>query len=176
MNEEGAGDRPNILLVVADCMTNDVLTVPRYRRKVRFPDWFSDRGLVCTRMITSSTTTTPSFGSILSGLFPAQHGIRLLYGHRLRPGVPTLPVHLKDIGYRTVAEVSGPLFHPAGLERGFDVYEYRGREHLVTGDLMLEKRDRIIKLLEDDDSPTLPAGRYEIPAFLDTGDGKDEVN
>ena len=149
----GEGRKPHVLFIVCDCMTNDVLTVPRYRKRVRFPRWFSDRSLVCTRMITSSTTTTPSFGSMLSGLFPAQHGIRLLYGHRLRRGVKTLPMLLKEQGYQTVAEVSGPLFTSAGLEKGFDVFDYRSREHLVSGDLMLEKRDRIVKLLSDDDRP-----------------------
>ena len=64
-----------------------------------------------------------------------------------------MPMLLKEQGYRTFGEVSGPLFVDTGLSKGFDVYDYRDREHLVTGDLMLDKRDRIVRLLTDGDGP-----------------------
>lgn len=145
-DDTDGGQRPSILFVVCDCMSADVLTVPRYRRGVTFPDWFS---VECTRMITGSTTTTPSFSTMLSGLYPPMHGVRLHHGHRLRPSVQTLPVILKEHGYRTVAEVSGPLFVDVGLDRGFDAYDYRDRTNFVSGDLMLEKRDNLVKLLRE---------------------------
>ena len=148
------GRRPSILFVVCDCMSADVLTVPRYRRGVSFPDWFSEGGLECSRMITASTTTTPSFSTMLTGLYPPQHGVRLHHGHRLRPSVRTLPMVLKEHGYRTVAEVSGPLFVNVGLGRGFDSYDYRDRTHFVTGDLMLEKRDRLVRSFNEEDGPS----------------------
>ncbi len=148
------GRRPNILLIVCDCMSNDVLTVPRYRKQVAFPDWFSRGSLTCTRMITASTTTTPSFSTMLSGLYPPIHGVRLHHGHRLRPWVRTLPSVLKEHGYRTVAHISGPLFVEVGLDQGFDEYEYRDRTHLVTGERMLDVRDRTVRLLSEEDGPS----------------------
>jgi len=135
-------------------MSNDVLTVPRYRKHVAFPDWFSHRSLTCTRMITASTTTAPSFSTMLSSLYPPIHGVRLHHGQRLRRWVRTLPSVLKEHGYRTVAHVSGPLFVEVGLDQGFDVYEYRDRTHLVTGERMLDVRDRTVRLLSDEDGPS----------------------
>ena len=61
-------------------------------------------------MITAATTTTPSVATLLTGRYPAEHGIRSLLGYKLQPEVKTLPEILREHGYHTVAEVTGPLF------------------------------------------------------------------
>jgi arylsulfatase A-like enzyme/cytochrome c-type biogenesis protein CcmH/NrfG len=70
--------------------------------------------------------TLPSHASILSGLYPQEHGVRDNSGFRFPPGPPTLAGLLKDAGYRTGAFVSAfPLGSRFGLDRGFEVYDDR---------------------------------------------------
>ena len=68
--------------------------------------------------------TLPSHASILTGLYPHQHGIRDNAGFRLDPALPTLATLLGEHGYRTAAFVSAfPLDRRFGLDTGFDHYD-----------------------------------------------------
>jgi arylsulfatase A-like enzyme len=77
--------------------------------------------------ISSAAVTPVAHASILTGLYPYGHGLRVLSadgGFRLEPEIPSLAGVLQDAGYRTGAvhssfTVSGYF----GFERGFDVFE-----------------------------------------------------
>jgi arylsulfatase A-like enzyme/Flp pilus assembly protein TadD len=68
--------------------------------------------------------TFPSHASILTGLLPADHGVRDNIGFTLGPKVPTLQEALKSNGYATAAAVSSfVLRRETGMNRGFDHYD-----------------------------------------------------
>jgi arylsulfatase A-like enzyme/Flp pilus assembly protein TadD len=70
--------------------------------------------------------TRPSHVSLLTGLYPAEHGIRDNVSPPLRPGVPLLAEILQRRGFRTGAFVSSiVLSKQSGLGRGFDTYSDR---------------------------------------------------
>ncbi|MBK5257153.1 MAG: sulfatase-like hydrolase/transferase [Vicinamibacteria bacterium] len=67
--------------------------------------------------------TRPSHVSLLSGLYPAEHGIRDNVSPTLREDVPTLAEWLKSDGFATAAFVSSVvLSKQSGLARGFDTF------------------------------------------------------
>jgi arylsulfatase A-like enzyme len=122
-----AGDagRPNLLLITLDTTRADYLssygfalpTTPHLDRLaekgVRFSDAFSQIPL-----------TGPSHATIMTGLYPHQHGA-IRNGVPLLEGIPTLAEALAARGYRTAAFVSGWTLRGnlSGLDRGFDTYD-----------------------------------------------------
>jgi arylsulfatase A-like enzyme/Tfp pilus assembly protein PilF len=81
------------------------------------------RGLRFTRAYATAPQTLPSHVSMLTGLYPAGHGVRE-NGRRLGRGVETVAQRLERAGYATAAFVSGfPLTREFGLERGFETYD-----------------------------------------------------
>ncbi|MFN8521713.1 MAG: sulfatase-like hydrolase/transferase [Chloroflexota bacterium] len=125
--------RRNVLFLMVDCMRSDVI----YDR-ARYPfmpvlDGVLARGSSFANTITAATTTTPSVATMLTGRYPAEHGVRSLLGYKLQDGVRTFPQILQEHGYHTVAEMTGPLFPLTGLDRGFSTYRRRERsEYLDT--------------------------------------------
>jgi arylsulfatase A-like enzyme len=77
--------------------------------------------------ISAAAVTPVSHASILTGLYPFTHGLRVLSaegGYRLPSTVPTLATVLKERGYRTAAIHSAfPVSAYFGFERGFDLFE-----------------------------------------------------
>jgi arylsulfatase A-like enzyme/Flp pilus assembly protein TadD len=69
--------------------------------------------------------TLPSHASLLTGLLPADHGVRDNAGYRLgAKQVPYLPRMLKDLGFATGAAISSYVLRgTTGLATGFDFYE-----------------------------------------------------
>jgi arylsulfatase A-like enzyme len=81
-------------------------------------------GVVFLSAHAHAVVTLASHCSILTGLYPYQHGVRDNAGFILRGDIPTLGSILKGAGYSTAAFVSAfPLDRRFGLSRGFDVYD-----------------------------------------------------
>jgi arylsulfatase A-like enzyme len=110
--------RPNVLLLAIDSLRADVV----FRDDVPTPniDRHAARGAAFTQCISTCTSTTPSFSSILTGCYPPKHGMRGLRGYRLNPSVTTMPECFAAAGYATHAEVAGPLLPQTGVLRGFE--------------------------------------------------------
>ena len=72
----------------------------------------------------SSSWTAPSVATLLTGLLPAQTGVRGPYKvGNLVPSVTTLAEALRERGWGTVAMTAGGWLHRTrGYEQGFDVY------------------------------------------------------
>lgn len=88
-------------------------------------DELASKGVVCERAYAPVPLTLPSHASLLTGLYPPEHGLRVNSGlNRLGPDVPVLPERLRSRGYRTGAFVgSFVLNRKFGLDRGFEVYD-----------------------------------------------------
>lgn len=117
--------RPNILFLLIDCLRADALHGTRRGARTPTLDRLVRAGIACTQAIASASSTTPCVASLLTGTYSFVHGIRSIFGLKLASAVPSLVEVLRDNGYHTYAEVSGPLFPETGLSRGFESYHCR---------------------------------------------------
>ena len=109
---------PSVLVIVVDCLRADARLGPEARRLVAESASFSAAYTVCP-------TTSPAFTSMLTGRYPAAHGVRALRGAALPEEVPSVAEELARGGYRTWCSVTGPLLDSIGLFRGFQEADYR---------------------------------------------------
>jgi arylsulfatase A-like enzyme len=117
--------RKNIVCVLVDQLRKDYSD-----SWLKGVNLLAQRGLVFDQMRSVSPWTYPSVISMLSGLYPQQHGA---VGH-LSKGilatfsrkVPLLQKILKSFGYHTVAFVANPFLHTWNpFHKGFDSYDIR---------------------------------------------------
>ena len=126
-----AAKPPSILLVTLDTTRAD--SIGPDAPKVSTPSFnrIAARGLRFRSAYAAVPETLPSHTSLLTGLYPAGHGIHQ-NGRTLSSAFPTIAEKLHAAGYRTAAFVSAfVLARQFGLSRGFDVYDDRmphGRE------------------------------------------------
>jgi choline-sulfatase len=119
----GTTARPSILLVTLDTTRADAIgpdavgiTTPAFNA-------LAARGRRFRQAYAPVPETLPSHVSMLTGLYPAGHGIHE-NGRYLGPNQPVLAERLQHAGYRTAAFVSSfILARRFGLARGFDVYD-----------------------------------------------------
>jgi arylsulfatase A-like enzyme len=114
----------NLVILSIDTLRPDHLGVYGYPRETSPNlDRFADRGVVFDQAITVHVATAPAHGTILTGRYPASHGIRR-NGMHLAPDVPTLAETFAARGSATGGFVSGwTLERHTGLDRGFDTYD-----------------------------------------------------
>lgn len=126
----GKADPPrmNVLLVTLDTVRADFLGA--YGHPGGITPNFDAVAKAGTRFdlaISAASVTPVSHASILTGLYPFEHGLRVLSaegGYRLPTDKPTLATVLKERGYRTAAIHSAfPVSAHFGLERGFDLFQ-----------------------------------------------------
>ncbi len=145
---------PNILLVVTDCARSDCWLGTGRRAKTPNLDRLAAAGVSFPTTITEKSCTTPSFATLLTGLYSPRHGVHLVWGYRLPEQVPILTDVLSRRGYHAYAEVSGPLLPEMGLDRGFEQYTYRAPcdgLHTAWGDGFVER---------------IRSGHYRSPWFI----------
>ena len=113
----------NIILLIVDALRPDHLSINGYGRQtspnidklaregIRFPNAYS----VLPR-------SDPAIASILAGLYPHNHGIRLITNKRMLDNVSTMTEILKSHGYSTAFIRSGGIPRD-GTDKGFDQYD-----------------------------------------------------
>jgi arylsulfatase A-like enzyme len=146
--------KTNILFIVLDCARADVICGPRRHVKTPVIDSLVERGTYFTQAISTASTTTPCFASLLTGTYPFTNGVRGHSGCRLKADITTLAESLRAAGYHTYAEMSGPLLPEVGLARGFDEYNHRSRHECLGGEWGEAWRQR------------LRTGGYKEPLFI----------
>ena len=120
-----ASDR-NVLLITIDTLRGDALGSDGGRARTPNIDALAAAGVRFSFAHAHAVVTLPSHASILTGLYPFQHGYRENSGYRLTPGVQTLAARLKANGFSTGAFVAAfPLDARFGLTPGFDLYDGR---------------------------------------------------
>jgi arylsulfatase A-like enzyme len=118
---------PNVLLVVLDAMRADRLGVMGHERTPPVSpriDAMAQEGVVFDRAFVQAPFTWTSFGSMLTGKYPREHGlIKMSPDQRLDTARNrTLAQALDEEGYATGAFLTGTLSNNTGLLRGFDTY------------------------------------------------------
>jgi arylsulfatase A-like enzyme len=123
-------ERCNVVLISIDTLRADHLGAYGYERPTTPRiDAFANRAVLFENAISQSAWTRPAHASMLTGLYPSEHGIIGVVGRpALPPSLPTLATVLKDNGYRTAAFTGGAnLSSHFGYDRGFAVYRSPGR-------------------------------------------------
>ena len=138
--------RPNILLVVIDCLRADRAFDADRSAQTPGLHALAERGALFTHLITANSMTIPCMTTMFSGLYPARHGVRAMVGARVADSVPLLAEILRENGYHTYAEATGPLSPFYRLDRGFDQYELRDG---VKSPLLGEWGDQLIARFRD---------------------------
>ena len=114
-----------IIILTVDTLRADHLSTYGYQRATD-PNLreFAADAVVFTRAFTPRGKTTPAYASLLTGNYPARHGVRRL-GDVLNDHNVTLAERLKDQGYRTGAFVSSTVMvgRLSGLGQGFELWE-----------------------------------------------------
>ncbi len=139
---DDTGEGTNVLLIVVDTLRADKLGC--YGNGLGLTphmDAFASEGVLFKNAFSHAPWTLPSFASMLTSTYPAQHGAggslpaRTTSGLKggftsLRPGIRTLGETFQDAGYRTGAVVN-VLFvtKDFGMERGFDDLDYVSSEN-----------------------------------------------
>lgn len=123
----GATARPNILLVSLDTLRVDGLHVYGAPYETPHIDAVARGGLVFTNFFAHSSWTRPSFGSLLTSLYPSQHlaerNASLGVNRKLDDRFLTMAEILKKAGYTTAAFSGNVNVDPVyGFDQGFDFY------------------------------------------------------
>jgi len=115
----------DIILVTIDTTRADALGYAGNADvKTPFIDGLASRGVVFTNAHAHCVVTLASHVSILTGLYPYQHGVHDNAGFVLDPKHLTVASRLKQAGYATGAFVGAyPLDSRFGLNHGFDTYD-----------------------------------------------------
>ena len=119
---------PNVLLITLDTTRADRLGCYGYAGGTSPNiDALAADAVRFETAIATAAVTPISHASILTGLYPHRHGLRVFYGpvgHSLTDDHPTLATILASRGWHTGAFVSAyPAAERFGLDQGFDVYE-----------------------------------------------------
>lgn len=137
-----AGDRRSssaevsaVVLVSIDTLRADRLPAWGYRGTATpHLDAFRREAILFESAWSHIPLTLPSHTSVMTGLLPAEHGVRDNVGYRLSAETPTLAEILGRNGWRTAGAVSAaPLHSRTGLGAGFDVYDDRLEAEIGTG-------------------------------------------
>lgn len=127
---QSRSEKPDIVLIVVDTLRKDYVT------RERTPHILSlaDDGLTFERAYANAPWTLPSFGSILTGRFPRNHGATKTPAAQVVPvreDAQLLSQALQDAGYQTVSITTNPyLGNKSGLARGFDSFRNLMRDDM----------------------------------------------
>jgi arylsulfatase A-like enzyme/Tfp pilus assembly protein PilF len=114
---------PSILLVTLDTTRADRVGMEFEGVETPNLDALASRGLRYPHAYATAPMTLPSHTSMLTGLYPAAHGVHLNGWYVAEDQVLLAPL-LKEHGYTTAAFVSAfSVASEFGLDRGFDVYD-----------------------------------------------------
>jgi arylsulfatase A-like enzyme len=122
------GDAPNVLLVTLDTTRADRFGSYGYERPTtpNF-DALAMEGALFELAVGVSGCTPPAHASIMTGLYPHHHGLRVIFagsGYRLNPALPSLATILGGAGWETGAFLSSfTVSEYFGFENGFSTWD-----------------------------------------------------
>lgn len=91
---------PNILLITSDQQHYNTLGIQNPEIRTPNLDRLAREGTLFNRAYCSNPTCTPSRASVITGMYPSQHGAWSL-GTKLPEQIPTLGDYLQKAGYQT---------------------------------------------------------------------------
>jgi arylsulfatase A-like enzyme len=148
--------KPNAILISIDCLNQRQLEHALRASSAPNIARLAAEAVVFQRAYSHAPWTTPAHMSMLSGLYPSQHGRDIPFGPMIRfndgydrvPLFRTLPELLAAAGYETVAFVGkGSISAEFGLGQGFARYHESTRDNPARSDLP-ETQARLQEWLE----------------------------
>jgi len=121
----------NVIIIGIDSLRADHLGIYGYNRPTSPTiDNFAKKGIIFMKNYSQSITTTPSFMSIITSLYPTDHGVLTTARDwrnqpyvKINENITTLPQLLKQNGYKTKALISSvSMPYEVGFGRGFDEF------------------------------------------------------
>jgi arylsulfatase A-like enzyme len=125
--------QPHLLLITLDTLRPDHLNIYGYSRETSptISDLAKD-SIVFDNAFTVATNSGPSHATMLTGLYPTQHGL-IDNGKAIHPSIQTLAGILKKQGYDTAGFVGyHALNEESGLDKGFQSFKFipiAGHDH-----------------------------------------------
>ncbi len=114
------GEKPHIFLILIDAARFDLVHQRVGEREITpHINRFSQISANYVNFYANAPYTGPSVASMLTGYLPEVHTVRAL-NRQLPENIKTLPVYLKEVGYRTAAAVGNPVLFKHRLARDFD--------------------------------------------------------
>lgn len=142
----------NFLLITIDTWRADYISISGFK-KVQTPnlDKIAQQGIYLKFMETPVPMTAPAHASILTGLYPKNHGLRDNRYFKLKSDVVTLAQLFKEKNYKTIAIISGvSLLKRYGLDKGFDVYDDENIDSPINphigGTQKLKRAETVLKI------------------------------
>ena len=116
--------RPNIILISIDTLRVDRLGYYGYKRPITPNiDRLAKEGTLFKHAVSQSPWTLPSHASIMTSLYPSQHGATQV-NSKLGEDFTTLAELLHDASYETAAFTGGGWISSSfGLDQGFDLFD-----------------------------------------------------
>lgn len=116
---------PNVILITLDTTRADRLGCYGYKNaRTPFLDGLAAEGVRFDNAITHVPLTLPSHATMMTGLLPPEHGLRVNAMGSLPTDIPTLAERFRERGYRTGAFLGAFVLDKRfGLDRGFDKYD-----------------------------------------------------
>lgn len=124
----------NVFLIVIDTLRPDHLGVYGYDKNTSPNiDALAEKSFLFTHAFAHSSWTRPSVASILTGMYPAQHGANSM-SDKLRNESVTLQEILSENGYATSGFIANfQIERQFGFDQGFDLYDDRDDYNLPEG-------------------------------------------
>jgi arylsulfatase A-like enzyme len=127
----GASERLNIILVSEDQLAAGHVHAYGYPRPTTPNlDAMASRGVLFSRFYASGSWTTPSYCSMMTGLYPSKHGMTLFMpdgAPGTDPAIPLLAERFAGAGYKTVAFSNNGNAGGFLIGRGFKEF-FQGQE------------------------------------------------
>lgn len=164
-------DRPNIILIIADDLGPQLGAYGDANAQTPNIDQLASEGTRFNAGYVTAASCSPSRGSILTGLYPHQHGMMGLshFGtQRLHDDVPKLPNELKKLGYRTA--IIGKRHYEPMEQFDWDLEEEDARTVMFDRDV-LGMNKRAMEFVDDGSDPFFLVMSYVDPHRGDSDDG-----
>ena len=122
-------------MLVVDCLRADRVGAakPYHRAVAPQLEAFASSGVRFTRAFAQASWTRPSVPTLLTGLYPSEHGLGAFLeegdqvtGGTLSPAAVTIAEAMRALGYATALFAQQNQLAPKfGLDQGFDVYDHK---------------------------------------------------
>ncbi|MDH4219094.1 MAG: sulfatase-like hydrolase/transferase [Candidatus Aminicenantes bacterium] len=132
-------DKPNIMLITLDTTRADRLSCYGYSGvKTPHLDALANKGIVFEQCTASSPLTLPSHASMMTGMYPTYHGVRVNGNTALSDEQTTIAEVLSGQGYQCGAFIGAFVLDGRwGLKQGFqhydDQFDLRKYKHIDLG-------------------------------------------
>jgi arylsulfatase A-like enzyme len=142
----------NVVIIILDTLRADKLGCYGNRDDTSPEiDRIASKGVLFSNVLSQSSWTRPSIGSMITGVYPRTLGLYKEKNERLDDRVDTLADGFKDKGYTTIGVTANPNINSVfGFAKGFDNYidsnrvwdwmkNKKGRANAAPGSLMSAK-------------------------------------